>query len=408
MRFNKFNTDDYQTNELKRMMKELVELNTRMVESKATPEVYKEDVKSFVKGWSSTINNMFTGPLSKYGIIRTIFGFLLIKYLNIFTLIQWVASMITTAGKAMKTVGDAAEWGYNATKTVGNYASKGYEVVKDSASSALNTIKDTATKVLDLLDDTNIKSVNEYNDYYAMRLNMTNNMINYLQTFRDKGLDYLGLIADNIDHFLFEKKPLELVQLCDKVSNLKDFNATKCADDVTNAYTLLHLQFPQFYNELMDPRTFNKMVSSVDFEDIYNDDVSPYLTLDNREFGTLPQSAYTLPQSAYTLPSTAYTLPQSASLPLAASNLINNATAAISQNATSNNLRALNATAPNNIFNWLISLFLPFIMMLFVMFKKPEIPIVNTYNSNENNTEEEIVYESEDEDNKDEVIVNVQ
>ena len=50
------------------------------------------------------------------------------------------------------------------------------------------------------------------------------------------GKGYLGLIFQNLDHFIFQKDPEQLIKLCDDVSNLKGFNREKCTSDIVNAY----------------------------------------------------------------------------------------------------------------------------------------------------------------------------
>ena len=92
-------------------------------------------------------------------------------------------------------------------------------------------------------------------------------MISKLYTDLGYANGFMSLVANNIDHFIFTKDPVNL---------LKQFDIEKCKTDVITAYKVLHSEFPDIYDNLLDPGTFNTMLSTVNDKMLITNDYDPY------------------------------------------------------------------------------------------------------------------------------------
>ena len=245
-------------------MKELIDMNKQIIEESTknkedAPKIYENTFTAFVKKWAWRINNIFSGiSLSTYGIIGCIFGYFLYKFGAIGFITEHLGQAIENIGLIMQ----------------GKHELVNY--VKDTLVATKDTLVDFVSTVGNYFDHSSVKTVDEYNKRSIERINLGNLMISKLYTDLGYANGFMSLVANNIDHFIFTKDPQNLLKLCDEVSHLKEFDIEKCKTDVITAYKVLHSEFPDIYDNLLDPGTFNTMLSTVNDKMLITNDYDPY------------------------------------------------------------------------------------------------------------------------------------
>ena len=247
------------------MMKELIDMNKQVIEESTknkedAPKIYENTFTAFVKKWAWRINNLFSGiSLSTYGIIGCIFGYLLYKFGVLGFVSEYIGYGLENLGLIMQGKNDLINF------------------VKDTAIATKNTLLGFASSVGSFFDHSSVKTVDEYNKRSLERINLGNLMISKLYTDLGYANGFMSLVANNIDHFIFTKDPVNLLKLCDEIDHLKQFDIEKCKTDVITAYKVLHSEFPDIYDNLLDPGTFNTMLSTVNSNKmLITNDYDPY------------------------------------------------------------------------------------------------------------------------------------
>ena len=246
------------------MMKELIDMNKQVIEESTknkedAPKIYENTFTAFVKKWAWRINNLFSGiSLSTYGIIGCIFGYLLYKFGVLGFVSEYIGYGLENLGLIMQGKNDLINF------------------VKDTAIATKNTLLGFASSVGSFFDHSSVKTVDEYNKRSLERINLGNLMISKLYTDLGYANGFMSLVANNIDHFIFTKDPVNLLKLCDEIDHLKQFDIEKCKTDVITAYKVLHSEFPDIYDNLLDPGTFNTMLSTVNDKMLITNDYDPY------------------------------------------------------------------------------------------------------------------------------------
>lgn len=243
-------------------MKELMDLSHQLLEEKAknpNSNNYEGGITGWVNKWAWWINNCFSGTnMAKYGIIAGVAGTFLYKIGALGTLVSWTGWLIEKGGLVLQGKVELLK-----------YLSK-------AATSTKNTVLGWWSNILDWFDNTKVKTMDEYNKRTYERIGVGSLMLTRLFSIMGYGKGFLSLVANNLDHFIFQKEPEKLVELCDQISNLKGFDLESCTNDVVNAYDILHSEFPDTYNDLVNPSTFNKMVSTLKNKMFFTDEDSPY------------------------------------------------------------------------------------------------------------------------------------
>ena len=247
------------------MMKELIDMNKQVIEESTknkedAPKIYENTFTAFVKKWAWRINNIFSGlSLSTYGIIGCVIGYLLYKFGVLGFVSEYIGYGLENLGLIMQGKNDLINF------------------VKDTAIATKNTLLGFASSVGNFFDHSSVKTVDEYNKRSLERINLGNLMISKLYTDLGYANGFMSLVANNIDHFIFTKDPVNLLKLCDEIGHLKQFDIEKCKTDVITAYKVLHSEFPDIYDNLLDPGTFNTMLSTVNSNKmLITNDYDPY------------------------------------------------------------------------------------------------------------------------------------
>ena len=209
------------------MMKELIDMNKQVIEESTknkedAPKIYENTFTAFVKKWAWRINNIFSGiSLSTYGIIGCIFGYFLYKFGAIGFITEHLGQAIENIGLIMQ----------------GKHELVNY--VKDTLVATKDTLVDFVSTVGNYFDHSSVKTVDEYNKRSIERINLGNLMISKLYTDLGYANGFMSLVANNIDHFIFTKDPVNLLKLCDEIDHLKQFDIEKCKTDVITSYKVL-------------------------------------------------------------------------------------------------------------------------------------------------------------------------
>ena len=246
------------------MMKELIDMNKQVIEESTknkedAPKIYENTFTAFVKKWAWRINNIFSGiSLSTYGIIGCVIGYLLYKFGVLGFVSEYIGYGLENLGLIMQGKNDLINF------------------VKDTAIATKNTLLGFASSVGNFFDHSSVKTVDEYNKRSLERINLGNLMISKLYTDLGYANGFMSLVANNIDHFIFTKDPVNLLKLCDEIGHLKQFDIEKCKTDVITSYKVLHSEFPDIYDNLLDPGTFNTMLSTVNDKMLITNDYDPY------------------------------------------------------------------------------------------------------------------------------------
>ena len=117
-----------------------------------------------------------------------------------------------------------------------------------------------------------MSTIRQHNSLSLEKFGIGFKMFIHLRRIMGWGKGYLGLIFQNLDHFIFQKDPEQLIKLCDDVSNLKGFNREKCTSDVVNAYNIFHEAFPEMYNNLLTPAEFNRLLATVEDQSLFSEE----------------------------------------------------------------------------------------------------------------------------------------
>ena len=247
-------------------MKELQETNNKIVQNMTANNnaaEYQRIINSFANKHAWSINNSFTGKLAIYGMLAGSTALVLYKLGVLGTVCSYIGGMLNLSYKAVKS-------GLNTLGFLGTIAVNTGSKVKSIFSNIFP-------------DHTKVNSVNEYSNYTNRRINITNMMIQKLLSYMGPGKGYMSLIVSNMDQIIFEKDPRKLVEFCDNVMNgLKGFNMNDCMSDLVNVYNILHSEYPEIFNELTDPETFNKMISTIINKDtITSKDIEPYRNIND-------------------------------------------------------------------------------------------------------------------------------
>ena len=206
------------------MMKELIDMNKQVIEESTknkedAPKIYENTFTAFVKKWAWRINNIFSGiSLSTYGIIGCIFGYFLYKFGVLGFVSEYIGYGLENLGLIMQGKNDLINF------------------VKDTAIATKNTLLGFASSVGNFFDHSSVKTVDEYNKRSLERINLGNLMISKLYTDLGYANGFMSLVANNIDHFIFTKDPVNLLKLCDEIDHLKQFDIEKCKTDVITSY----------------------------------------------------------------------------------------------------------------------------------------------------------------------------
>ena len=253
----RINTDNYQTTEMKTMVKELMEMNQKLIEEQSkniNPNNYENTIGAFVNKWSWSINNLFSWSLVKYGAIAGVVGYFLYK-------VNWLSSLISFAGYLTENFGLLLQGKLELQKK--------FEEFDKSTRSFFGR---TWNYFASWIDPTRMGSIGQFNSLSVEKFFIGAKMFIYLKKIMGWGKGYLGLIFQNLDHFIFQKDPEKLIKICDDVSNLTGFNQENCISDVVNAYNIFHEAFPDMYNDLLTPKNFNRLLATVQDKSLFSEE----------------------------------------------------------------------------------------------------------------------------------------